>query len=130
MNFETQARKGAELLDQHMPGWEDQIDLATLDGVSTNDCILGQLFGHYFDGCRRLFPEIPPIPFLLQPESFAHGFAMFSRDEVFMPQDSEQERETRKPRWLAAWTGEITKRRSERRELRELCAEVEQPVVV
>jgi hypothetical protein len=36
---------GAKFLDEHRPGWEDEIDLDTLDLASTCGCVLGQLHG-------------------------------------------------------------------------------------
>ncbi len=38
---------GAALLDEHLPGWHERIDLDTLDISSCDKCMLGQLFGRY-----------------------------------------------------------------------------------
>lgn len=36
--------QSAATLDRHFPGWEDKIDLDTLDISNVNQCVLGQLF--------------------------------------------------------------------------------------
>jgi hypothetical protein len=36
--------RGVALLDEHVPGWEHQINLDTLDLVNTERCVLGQLW--------------------------------------------------------------------------------------
>lgn len=54
--------RGAALLDERLPGWEDKIDLERLDLASTCNCVLGQLHrkrgrpGHrnYYAGLNEL----------------------------------------------------------------------------
>lgn len=46
--------KGVELLDQQQPGWRDRIDVSSLDMHQGGSCVLGQLFGDYFDGRSKL----------------------------------------------------------------------------
>ena len=46
--------RGAALLDQHMPGWENKVNLNILDIGLMDDCILGQCYGRYWDGARAL----------------------------------------------------------------------------
>jgi len=36
--------RGAALLDERLPGWEDRIDLDKLDLSSTCNCVVGQLY--------------------------------------------------------------------------------------
>jgi hypothetical protein len=45
---------GAELLDHVSPGWEEEIDLDSLDLASCTRCILGQLFGIFDIGDLEL----------------------------------------------------------------------------
>jgi hypothetical protein len=45
---------GAAVLDQKSPGWESQIDLSKLDLNDSCRCVLGQIYGHYFDGLMVL----------------------------------------------------------------------------
>ena len=37
--------RGAALLDERIPGWDQRIDLDTLDIDSCQNCVLSQLFG-------------------------------------------------------------------------------------
>lgn len=46
--------RGAALLDEKMPGWEDKIDLERLSMYDGCDCILGQLAGMYHRGRAHL----------------------------------------------------------------------------
>jgi hypothetical protein len=48
MSHAENVARGAALLDQKIPGWEHQINVASLDIGSCNDCIIGQLFGGYY----------------------------------------------------------------------------------
>lgn len=45
---------GVELLDGFLPTWRDNIDTERLNLGSDRYCVLGQLFGSYADGVRRL----------------------------------------------------------------------------
>jgi hypothetical protein len=49
------AERGAQLLDRVMPHWRHMIDLARLDLIDSQDCILGQLWGDFDDGMNALF---------------------------------------------------------------------------
>ena len=42
--------RGAAILDQKKPGWEREIDLASLELSDSCHCVLGQIYGHYCDG--------------------------------------------------------------------------------
>jgi len=48
--------RGAAVLDTVLPNWESQIDLETLDMSLGSECgcVLGQLYGDYFEGLRVL----------------------------------------------------------------------------
>lgn len=54
------ARRGAELLDQHRPGWAGEIDLVLLDVGVPERCILAQTHGDYLDGLLELAPPETP----------------------------------------------------------------------
>ncbi len=45
---------GGQMLDRKFPGWERSIDLDRARTTSYCDCVLGQLFGFYTIGRRRL----------------------------------------------------------------------------
>ena len=47
MKYMQQIEKGVEYLDEHYPGWEDKINLETLNIRSPRCCIGGQLEGEY-----------------------------------------------------------------------------------
>ena len=46
--YEERVAAGAALLDEKFPGWDAQIDLATLDIQRYTQCIGGQLCGTYW----------------------------------------------------------------------------------
>ena len=47
--------RGVALLDEYYPGWRDEIDLGKLNMSSSDNCILGQLYGSYADGIYVLW---------------------------------------------------------------------------
>lgn len=49
LSIEDRVARGAALLDQMQPGWENDVDLSRLDIGLCNTCIVGQLFGNYND---------------------------------------------------------------------------------
>lgn len=51
------ASMGAEYLDTHYSDWRDKVDEQRLSMASGTHCILGQVFGDYEDGIRRIFAE-------------------------------------------------------------------------
>lgn len=53
--IEARVTRGAQLLDERLPGWVDRIDLDRLNLASSCNCILGQKFGDYLDGIDALF---------------------------------------------------------------------------
>jgi hypothetical protein len=46
--------RGAALLDERRPGWWDEVDVGRLDFDSCEECVLGQLWGSYGSGKKRL----------------------------------------------------------------------------
>jgi hypothetical protein len=46
--------RGAQLLDEKVPGWERRIHVGTLDIATTTHCVLGQVFGSYGRGTALL----------------------------------------------------------------------------
>ncbi len=52
--YETTVAEGVRLLDTHEPGWESQVDLASLDMFSPHYCMLGQVFGSFGVGVSAL----------------------------------------------------------------------------
>lgn len=54
MNADEMVAKGAAVLDSAQPGWVNLVDTEELDIQSTEDCILGQVFGDYIFGLQYL----------------------------------------------------------------------------
>jgi hypothetical protein len=54
MSYTAKARKGAELLDTHNPGWFRHVSLKTLDMRSIDKCIVGQVYGDWGRGMDEL----------------------------------------------------------------------------
>ena len=46
--------RGVALLDERLPGWDEEIDVDNLKLSDSCGCVLGQLFGHYDKGRRVL----------------------------------------------------------------------------
>lgn len=57
--FPKTVRECAELLDEVMPDWYTKIDERKLNLTSCSKCIIGQLYGGYGAGMRKLFRESP-----------------------------------------------------------------------
>jgi hypothetical protein len=45
---------GIALLDEKVPSWQDKVDPSTLTLSRIDACVLGQLFGSYYDGAEQL----------------------------------------------------------------------------
>lgn len=54
MKYEAEVKRGMELLDKVKPGWRDEIRVDYLDFYCTCRCVLGQVFGYYYDGLKKL----------------------------------------------------------------------------
>lgn len=48
LSIEQRVAAGATWLDLNAPGWLAQIDLSSLDIEEPCNCVLGQVYGHYF----------------------------------------------------------------------------------
>lgn len=57
--FPKTVQECAELLDEVMPDWYTKIDERLLNLTSGTKCIIGQLYGGYGAGMRKLFRESP-----------------------------------------------------------------------
>lgn len=55
-SMEKKVEKGAEFLDDIRPGWEDEIDIESLDMGYCRICILGQLYGTFGKGVINAMP--------------------------------------------------------------------------
>jgi hypothetical protein len=78
--------QGAALLDAEVPGWAQRIDLPSLSMRDGSHCVLGQLFGDYFNGTSTL-----GIKYQWQ-EKVSHGFTIdLPRSGVNMERDVARE---------------------------------------
>jgi hypothetical protein len=62
-NAETRKEQAAvdrliPILDKLAPDWRDRVDGARLDLGDGCNCILGQVFGGYWEGKERIYPLI------------------------------------------------------------------------
>lgn len=53
-----EVQKGAALLDEKKPGWKQAINLSTLNLNRPERCVLGQVYGHYYNGREELGLDI------------------------------------------------------------------------
>lgn len=54
MYMEEDVKRGMALLDERKPDWRKYVKLATLDMNEPAQCILGQVYGNYYDGIDEL----------------------------------------------------------------------------
>lgn len=66
-SIEERVLRGACLLDRKVPGWEARVT-RPLVMSSTIDCVLGQIYGTFYEGIRALKPRNHHSP-------TAHGFS-------------------------------------------------------
>jgi hypothetical protein len=81
--FRDRVERGAALLDSlpEMGGWRDRINQDSLAMSSCDECILGQLYGEYIEGFRRLILSKPASVLFRGSD---HGFTLPS-DEQWDP---------------------------------------------
>lgn len=84
MTPQERVGEGAALLDRTVPDWETKIDLANLVIWDGCRCILGQLYGTYFNGTDMLLDEDDK-------KAAAHGFAALPYDPQLGPLNDEWE---------------------------------------
>lgn len=85
LTTEQKARieKGARLLDVECPNWFVFIYTDGLDIDSFSKCVLGRLYGSYWDGIATLFPHT----FDREQSSYEYGFYPHPSDEVWNAAD-------------------------------------------
>lgn len=47
VNLQDRVSAGADFLDHAKPGWASGVSTEKLNAASINNCVVGQLFGHY-----------------------------------------------------------------------------------
>jgi hypothetical protein len=73
----TPARRGAALLERARPGSVASLDPVRLDMRSETDCVLGQVYGSYFEGCMAVFTSSVTVFFARDDLEAAHGFTLY-----------------------------------------------------
>lgn len=70
---EAQVTRAALMLDENKPGWHKLINPETLDLRSSQQCVLGQVYGSFATGVGRLMvaydTSIPLLAFTRSPDS-------------------------------------------------------------
>lgn len=101
------AREGAMFMDEHCPGWHNEVDPKTVNVGHANKCPLGQKYGDYTTGCRELH--------LSKPKRFQLGFhcpPCKTLRELSNSADASLEKNKRAYKILTKyWRGEIRSRR-------------------
>lgn len=57
LSIEGRVSNGVSLLNEKVPNWLNRINLNVLDIYDHKNCILGQLYGSYIEGCIQLFVD-------------------------------------------------------------------------
>lgn len=112
MNVSDEVKRGVELLDRQIPGWEKRIDPKILNINSCAHCILGQLFGWYR-------PDMVGLPVF---GAYRYGLSVGICDSGLQAED-------RRLSLKKEWTRVIRRRLAEQKELADLCAAVEEEAV-
>ena len=65
--------RGVKLLDRKNPNWRKSVNKQILYTSDPTNCVLGQLYGDYYDGIRILFPirSLFGFPYKI---AFKYGF--------------------------------------------------------
>jgi hypothetical protein len=71
LNALSKAVQGATLMDKHSPGWAEHINLETFTIESTQNCILGQIYGNVEKGLSALGFGLENSRFILDRYGFA-----------------------------------------------------------
>lgn len=79
MKLSPRVALGASLLDRESPDWEWRIDTDILSMVKPDWCVLGQLYGKYWEAVDFLFGKDNPS---LKKYAADHGFAPYA-DEFY-----------------------------------------------
>jgi hypothetical protein len=76
--YEQQIAKGMALLAERKPDYRDKLDLIMLDMGRTSYCVLGQVYGNFFNAMEELF-GVRGIK--IWPHAREHGFVLSEEHE-------------------------------------------------
>lgn len=118
--YDERVAAGAAFLDEHWPGWDYQIDIEMFDLCDPCECVLGQVYGGFYEACHKLgLDDARPNNGQRADEAHALGFFENARDDetfvsVYDPgyRDALEKRESRWSELERAWVRLIEERRS------------------
>jgi hypothetical protein len=76
----VRVKRGAAVLDERRPEWAGAVALDRLAMDSCDRCVLGQLYGSYWEGVPALANALPRC---FRFSSAEHGFTLFDREQDF-----------------------------------------------
>lgn len=85
--LQSRVRRGAKWLDKHYPGWEELVNPDKIDLGSPTMCVLGQIYGRFYDGL---------ISLRIMNQYVQHGYA--GKDEIGLTESWKREIRTRRKR--------------------------------
>jgi hypothetical protein len=71
--LKSRVKKGAELLDEKYPGWYWDVNIGNLDLGNEHKCILGQLYGDYFNA-------VSILKLSFYDSTYEYGFSLHIRE--------------------------------------------------
>lgn len=80
--FETRIDAGIKWLDEQRPDWRSRVDLDYLNMGDASDCILGQVFGHFWKAVSGAGTDVPPHSMTYE-EAVNRGFTLDNRIESY-----------------------------------------------
>lgn len=57
LQMQARVGRGAEWLDEQLIGWRAKINLRNFDMTNPCRCVLGQVFGNYWDAVQEVAPQ-------------------------------------------------------------------------
>ena len=95
---------GSRWLDEHVPGWEQRIDLETLDVTNCTMCVLGQVYGDFIDGLKAAGKHWSQANSPCDADwPFRNGFAVGNTEQGWMGREELN----------AEWRAEIERRKAD-----------------
>lgn len=80
--YAPRVQAGIEFLNERDPGWYWKVEPDLLAMGSAEDCVLGQLYGDFFDGVAQFGWAYGHHPYV-GPDVYVHGFDVDPRDNGF-----------------------------------------------
>lgn len=100
LELDERVERGALHLDEHFPGWANKINLKTFNIRNAEQCVIGQLYGDYWDHTinqvAKIYPQrtVEDFNYLDDPklDKFAadHGFFTNKNNYPSDDQDDQQ----------------------------------------